>query len=495
MPKTVPPAPRHSAPRSRRARRAAPGARHRLDGLERLESRTVMAADTPAPFTAVPAAAIVVTHAAGWESTPLVRVVHPTTGAELARFQPYAGGFRGGVQAAMGDFDGNGVFEIAVAPGVGLAGRIRVFTLEGVELPAYRMNPFAGSWRGGVDIAAGDFDGDGRADLAAARATGNGEVRVFRGLAGPGGFETTPWKIVTPFADTYLGGASVAAADVGTFAGGVVTSAARQDGRAELIIGNGPTVAPIVRVYDVSSPVPTVVDTKRPLSATFLGGISLATGRVNLDEIPEIIVTGGRRSGVTEVIDGTVGSSTRLARYEAFGALGRAAVAGYAAPIDLDGDGWTNTIYASQGQGGSGGVKQVSPQGIVTGGFAAFAGALRVATPPAVRSLGFVTTSTGLRYRDFVEGTGAFPSSSSATVVVNYTGRLLDGTVFNDFDGTSFKLDQVISGWTEGVGGMRVGGKRQLITPPGLAYGATGRPPTIPPNATLVFDIELLSST
>lgn len=494
MTKTVTAASRSSAPGPRRGRRDLPRARRRLDGLERLESRTVMAADTPAPFTAVPASAIVVTNAAGWESTPLVRVVNPTTGAELARFQPYASGFRGGVQAAMGDFDGNGVFEIAVAPGVGLAGRVRVFTLEGVELPAYRMNPFEGSWRGGLDIAAGDFDKDGRTDLAAARATGNGEVRVFRGLAGPGGFETTPWKIVKPFADTYLGGASVAAADMGTFANGVVTNATRQDGRAELIIGNGPTVAPIVRVYDVSG-APAVVDTKRPLSPSFLGGFSLATGRVNLDEIPEIIVSGGRRSGVTEVIDGTVGRSTRLARYEAFGSLGRAAVAGYAAPIDLDGDGWINTIYASQGYGGSGGVKQVSPQGIVTGGFAAFAGALRVATPPAVQSLGFVTTSTGLRYRDFETGTGAFPSSSSATVVVNYTGRLLDGTVFNDFDGTSFKLNQVISGWTEGVGGMRVGGKRQLIVPPGLGYGAAGSPPTIPANATLVFDIELVSTT
>jgi FKBP-type peptidyl-prolyl cis-trans isomerase len=137
-------------------------------------------------------------------------------------------------------------------------------------------------------------------------------------------------------------------------------------------------------------------------------------------------------------------------------------------------------------------VKQVSPQGVVTGGFASFAGALRVATPP---SLGFVTTSSGLRYRDFVVGTGAAPSSASANVVVNYKGRLLDGTVFNDFNGTSFALNRVIPGWTEGVGGMRVGGKRQLIVPPSLGYGSAGSPPTIPGNATLVFDIELVSTT
>ena len=162
---------------------------------------------------------------------------------------------------------------------------------------------------------------------------------------------------------------------------------------------------------------------------------------------------------------------------------------------DSDGDGWANGLFATQGQGGVGGVKQVSPQGVVTGGFASFAGALRVATPPAVKSLGFVTTSSGLRYRDFVVGTGAAPSSASANVVVNYKGRLLDGTVFNDFNGTSFALNRVIPGWTEGVGGMRVGGKRQLIVPPALGYGSAGSPPTIPGNATLVFDIELVSTT
>jgi hypothetical protein len=451
-----------------------------------------MAADTPVPFAPGPASVVVVTNDVGWESTPLVRVVDATSGAELARFQPYPSGFRGGVRAALGDFDGNGTQEIAVAPGVGVAGEVRVFTATGVELPAYRMAPFATSWRGGLDIAAGDFDGDGRYDLAAAKATGDGEIRLFRGRAG-GGFEAAAWKTLRPFADTYLGGASVAAADVGTFNGGTVTAADRQDGRAELIVGNGPTVAPLVRVYDVSA-APVIVDTKRPLSPTFIGGISLATARVNLDEIPEIVVTGGRRSGVTEVIDGRVGSGSRLARYEAFAGLGRSAPAGYAGPIDRDGDGWTDTIYATQGRADGGGVKQVSPRGSVTGGFGSFAGALRVVAPPAVRSLGFRTTSTGLRYRDFVVGTGAAPSTPSASVTVNYTGRFIDGTVFNDFKDVPFRLDRVIPGWTEGVGGMRVGGKRQLITPPEVAYGPEGNE-TIPGDATLVFDVELASTT
>jgi FKBP-type peptidyl-prolyl cis-trans isomerase FklB len=105
-----------------------------------------------------------------------------------------------------------------------------------------------------------------------------------------------------------------------------------------------------------------------------------------------------------------------------------------------------------------------------------------------------VTTATGLQYRDLVPGDGDQPSSATATVQVNYEGRLLDGTVFDANDGISFALNQVIAGWTEGLGSMRVGGRRQLIIPADLAYGSAGRP-GIPPNSTLVFDVELLSTT
>jgi peptidylprolyl isomerase len=105
-----------------------------------------------------------------------------------------------------------------------------------------------------------------------------------------------------------------------------------------------------------------------------------------------------------------------------------------------------------------------------------------------------VTTPSGLKYRDVVVGTGAQPSSSSATVRVNYDGRLLNGSRFDSNTNSSFRLDQVIAGWTEGLATMQVGGKRQLIIPANLAYGATARP-GIPANSTLVFDVELLSTT
>ena len=84
------------------------------------------------------------------------------------------------------------------------------------------------------------------------------------------------------------------------------------------------------------------------------------------------------------------------------------------------------------------------------------------------------------------------------TVEVHYTGRLTDGTQFDSSVGGapfSFRLGagEVIEGWDRGVAGMKVGGKRRLTLPPELGYGAAGAPPDIPPNATLVFEVELLA--
>ncbi|MFN6536931.1 MAG: FKBP-type peptidyl-prolyl cis-trans isomerase [Nostoc sp. EkiNYC01] len=108
-----------------------------------------------------------------------------------------------------------------------------------------------------------------------------------------------------------------------------------------------------------------------------------------------------------------------------------------------------------------------------------------------------VTTPSGLKYVELKEGTGATPERGQ-TVEVHYVGTLEDGTKFDSSRdrGQPFKfkigVGQVIKGWDEGLSTMKVGGRRNLIIPPELGYGSRGAGGVIPPNATLLFDVELL---
>ena len=107
-----------------------------------------------------------------------------------------------------------------------------------------------------------------------------------------------------------------------------------------------------------------------------------------------------------------------------------------------------------------------------------------------------VKTASGLQYWDIKVGTGQ-EAKSHDRVKVHYTGWLTSGKKFDSSVGGKpfdFRIDggDVIKGWDEGVKGMKVGGKRQLRIPPDLAYGKQGYPGAIPPNATLIFDIQLV---
>jgi peptidylprolyl isomerase len=130
-------------------------------------------------------------------------------------------------------------------------------------------------------------------------------------------------------------------------------------------------------------------------------------------------------------------------------------------------------------------------------------------TPPAIAVAGTtqetismnldkaITTDSGLQYIEVVEGTGVSPEKGQK-VTVHYTGTLTDGKKFDSSKDRNqpftftIGVGQVIKGWDEGVATMKVGGQRTLIIPPDLGYGPRGAGGVIPPNATLIFDVELL---
>jgi peptidylprolyl isomerase len=143
----------------------------------------------------------------------------------------------------------------------------------------------------------------------------------------------------------------------------------------------------------------------------------------------------------------------------------------------------TTGCYASSQKSGS---ESTSSTTGVTGGDAAASGGAS-----KLRKL-----ASGLQYEDIVVGSGKM-AEPGMNVSVHYTGTLTDGTQFDTSRDSGRPLQfqlgsgRVITGWEEGIKGMRIGGKRKLIVPPDLGYGARGNGP-VPPNATMIFDLELV---
>jgi FKBP-type peptidyl-prolyl cis-trans isomerase FkpA len=148
----------------------------------------------------------------------------------------------------------------------------------------------------------------------------------------------------------------------------------------------------------------------------------------------------------------------------------------------------SNTVDA----GGSARRASIALAAALLASIAAGCGQEGAETAPAADTAGSVTE---LGYEVIVEGDGASPSAKDS-VTVHYTGRLENGDVFDSSvergKPSTFPLNRVIKCWTQGLQMMKVGGKATLTCPSDIAYGARGRPGKIPPNATLIFEIELL---
>ena len=460
--------------------------------VESLEGRRVMAAN------------VAVGSEIGAASTPLVRLVDADTGAVKAQVMAFEGSFKGGVRVAMGDVDGDAVAEVLAASGPGRVGEIRVFkqqvaggTTTLTELVAYRTIPFGLRYTGGVEVAAGDLDGNGREDIVAAMSRGAGTVNAFLSVAAADPVQNVAFKTFTPFGSTFTGGATVAVADLGTFASGRLVDADTPDNRVEIIVGSGAGMRAAVLAYDVSA-APRVV--ARLALGAAQNGFSVSSGRVDADAIDDIFVSAGRGGGgVTEVYAGrtaAAGGTERLARFAAFTGLAKPNAPVFTAGVDNDGDGRIDRFLATQGDaGGSAGIVRASTAGARVAAFTGVAGPLRIAA--ARTSFREVTTNTGLKYRDIIVGQGANPTTGQR-LTVHYIGRLADGTVFDSSisRGQPFQftlgVGQVIAGWDEGLATMKAGGWRKLVIPPELGYGnvPTGN---IPAGSTLFFDVQLLA--
>ena len=302
-------------------------------------------------------------------ATPqVVQVIDQNTGRVLTHFTPYDSTAQGGIRLASGDLNNDGFDEIVTAPGRSTAPEIRVYSQSGTLLMRFMAYP--PTRMDGVQVAVADVDGDGLPDIITVPSQGPAEVKVFRNLGSVGGvpqFDPLhPYRDFLAFPASYVGGAVIAAADMGsTSLSGIFSNVL--DHKAEIIIGSGPNMKPTVEVFDVSRMTgltPTTVKTPTRTFSPFatsttaqLGGVSLAVGRFNADLVPDILVGAGANGQSLVDVWAWNTSNATLTDLSANG-RGFAAFTGasstapvHVAALDINGDGICDAILATQGPG------------------------------------------------------------------------------------------------------------------------------------------------
>ncbi len=257
-----------------------------------------------------------------------VRIFDAATHALRRVLAPFGAGYTGPIAIALGDVNGDDVSDFAVAEGAGGSPVVKILNGKtGTSLHSY--TPFPRSFRGGLSVALGDVNGDGRADLIVGEGPGGGTVKVYDSAS------HQMLEALMPFGPAYTAGVSVAAGDL------------NGDGDADVIVGSGPGGKAQVEVLSGTTSTP--LETISPFSASYSGGVSVASGDLNGGGKADLVVATASGPAVVRVFAGL--SNRRLLSFDAFppSFTGGEAIAA----ADLNGDGRAELVVGSGAGGGA----------------------------------------------------------------------------------------------------------------------------------------------